>query len=137
VVAAFLRERGFNVKTATETGLVGHSDENHLAAAHRNNRVLITHDSDFLDDRRFPEHRNPGLVVISGGSGSTGELVEAIRVVLELIAPFREVWRGYKIAIAADGHITMRGRSYSGRETTRYRMTRNGPALVWVDDELY
>ncbi len=43
-----LRERGVDVLTATEAGLRGASDETHLAHARAANRVLVSHDVDFL-----------------------------------------------------------------------------------------
>jgi hypothetical protein len=31
--------------------------------------VLVTLDHDYLNDERFPEHRYPGLVILTGGGG--------------------------------------------------------------------
>src|SRR5713101_2894806 len=67
-VGEILRERCFNAKYAAECGLVGHSDEDVFAAAWADKRVIFTHDSDFMDDRRFPPHRNPGIVLIHPGA---------------------------------------------------------------------
>jgi len=47
-VAAGLRQRGMDVTTTTEEGLVGATDEDQLAYALANQRVLVTRDSDFL-----------------------------------------------------------------------------------------
>ncbi len=47
-VAAGLRQRGVDVTTTTEEGLVGASDEEQLAYASVNQRVLVTRDSDLL-----------------------------------------------------------------------------------------
>lgn len=137
VVAEALRDRGVNVVTAPELGLKGRSDEDQLAAAMRDDRILITHDDDFLNDRRFPPTRNPGLVVIAGGGDSAEELAAALEVLFTLIVPYRELWRGAKIRIASGGYITVRNRDRdSGRyEERRYRMTKNGPAFQWVDEE--
>jgi len=137
VVAEVLRDRGLNILTASEVGLRGHSDEDQLAAAKREDRILLTHDEDFLNDRRFSLDRNPGVVVLPGGSGSTDDLAEATNILFSLIAPFRELWRGTKIRISAGGYISVRSRNHdSGRyEERRYRMTKNGPALIWIDDD--
>jgi len=136
VVADILRNRGFNVRSAGETGLTGHPDEDHLAAAKRENRILLTHDEDFLNNRRFPPSGNPGLVVLAGGSGSTDALADSLQVVVSLVAPYREVWRGAKIKITQDGHITIWNHDaetghYRAR---RYLMTPCGPALEWERD---
>jgi len=55
-VAEYLRYKGWNALHAREVGLGGHSDEDILAFAHRENRILLTHDPDFLGKRAFPPH---------------------------------------------------------------------------------
>ncbi len=47
-VADGLRKRGIDVTTATDAGLVGASDEQHLAFARSAGRVVVTRDVDFL-----------------------------------------------------------------------------------------
>ena len=56
-VARVLRELGWNVVFGPDVGLKRHSDEDVFAYAWREQRVLLTHDRDFLDDRRFPPHQ--------------------------------------------------------------------------------
>jgi len=67
-VAKILQRLGYNTKFVADLGLVGRSDEDVFAAAWKDKRVLITHDGDFLDNHRFPPHRNPGVVLIRPGS---------------------------------------------------------------------
>jgi predicted nuclease of predicted toxin-antitoxin system len=43
-----LRERGVDTVTVSEAGMLGASDEEHLAFARREGRVLFTQDDDFL-----------------------------------------------------------------------------------------
>ena len=47
-VARALRERGVDVVTTPEAGLLGASDEKHLEYASTEGRVLFTQDEDFL-----------------------------------------------------------------------------------------
>ena len=47
-VAAPLRARGISITTSAEADLIGASDEQQLAFATSEGRVLITHDDDFL-----------------------------------------------------------------------------------------
>ena len=47
-VAAGLRLRGIDVTTTTEAGLLRTSDEDHIAFAVSQNRVIFTQDADFL-----------------------------------------------------------------------------------------
>ena len=43
-----LHERGVDTLTVSEAGMLGASDEEHLAFARREERVLFTQDDDFL-----------------------------------------------------------------------------------------
>lgn len=47
-VASALRRRGVDVLTAGEAGLLGAADEEHMARARSEDRVIFTHDVDFL-----------------------------------------------------------------------------------------
>ncbi len=47
-VAAGLRQRGIDVTTTVEAGLMGATDEDQLAFAAANGRVCVTRDPDFL-----------------------------------------------------------------------------------------
>jgi len=103
-----IQDRGWNVRYVDDVGLSGRSDEEVLAFAWGEQRILLTHDFEFLDDSRFPFQRNPGLVVLPGGTDSTVGLAEAINAVLALIGPYSEAYRGYKIRITEDGVWTIR-----------------------------
>src|SRR5882724_1481706 len=135
VIADGLRTEGYNIRTAQQSGLVGRADEEVLAAAHRDNRVLLTHDGGFKNEGRFPPHRNPGIVILPGGSGDFSALARAFRVVTTLIGPYREIWRGATITVGANGEIAVRQYEHdlSRRTVSRYSMPKNGPALIWDD----
>jgi predicted nuclease of predicted toxin-antitoxin system len=77
-VTTALRDKGWNVKDVSEVGLNGHSDEDIFAYAKREDRILLTHDSDFLDDKRYPMGRNPGVIVLPGADGSVSALSRAL-----------------------------------------------------------
>jgi hypothetical protein len=47
-VAAGLRRRGFDVTTTPQAGLLGATDEEQLAFAFRESRVIVSHDADML-----------------------------------------------------------------------------------------
>jgi predicted nuclease of predicted toxin-antitoxin system len=94
-----LQDLKWNTTFAGEVGLSGHSDEDVFAYAFRENRLLLTHDRDFLDDRRFPIHRNPGVIVFPGADGSGEPLVAALRSVIPVIGSYRKAFRRFKIHI--------------------------------------
>jgi hypothetical protein len=91
-----------------DVGLSGRLGEEVLAFAWEEQRILLTHDFDFLDDSRFPFQRNPGLVVLPGGTDSRVGLADAINGVLALIGPYAKAYRSYKIRITGDGVWTIR-----------------------------
>ncbi len=132
-VPAVLADRKWNVETAAEAGLAGRSDEDVLAYAWREDRILITHDRDFLDERRFPPHRNPGIVILPGGSGDLRAVARALAIALPIVGPFREAWRSSCIEVSSEGVISIRNRDKAtgARTTTRYRYSR-GRAQQWV-----
>ena len=72
--ARLIRDRGWNVCYVDDVGLLGRSDEEVLAFAWKEQRILLTYDFEFLDDSRFPFHRNPGLVVLPGATDSTARI---------------------------------------------------------------
>jgi len=106
--ARLIRDRGWNVCYIEDLDLLDRSHEAVLAFARREERILLTHHFDFLDDSRFPFHRNPGLVILPPVTGSTLGFADAINGVLELIGPFSKAYRGFKIRIAEDGVWTIR-----------------------------
>lgn len=97
-------------------------------------RVLLTHDSDFLDDRRFPPRLNPVLVVLPGAEGENHALLSAIQHMLWIVGRLRELWRSTKIVISHDGIWTVFTFDLDeGRITkTRYRFTKH-TIEVWED----
>src|SRR5260370_10867841 len=102
-VARVLRKDRWNAIVGPEVGLGGHSDEDVFACAWRDDRILLTHDHDFLDERRFPPHRNAGVIVLPGASGSGEGLGSALRSVVSIIGPNRGAFRRFKIEITKDG----------------------------------
>jgi predicted nuclease of predicted toxin-antitoxin system len=67
-VAKFLQSRGYNTRFVEDLGLRGRSDEDVFATAWKEKRILVTHDTDFLDNKRFPPNRNPGIIVVRPGA---------------------------------------------------------------------
>jgi predicted nuclease of predicted toxin-antitoxin system len=132
-VAEIVHANGYNAKYVAEQGLVGRSDEDVFAAAWRDKRVLVTHDPDFLDDRRFPPHRNPGIVLVrpgSNGRDNHGLLVCLIKAAQ--IAGEHATWfRGRKLDFSSEEMLTISSRGT--RE--RYWWAAKSDPMVWEDDE--
>ncbi len=47
-IAVGLRSHGVDVTTTVEVGLLGAADEDHIAYALNEGRVIVTHDDDFV-----------------------------------------------------------------------------------------
>lgn len=135
-VAEFLREKGWNAVFALDVGLGGHSDEDVLAYAWRDERMLWTHDRDFLDDSRFPEHRNPGVVILPGADGDQRAMGVGLATAIQVFGQGPALWRKSKAVISGEGEMTIRRRDVdSGKmTTTRFRMTRGRNAEMWTDE---
>jgi len=135
-LAEYLRSLGWNAKSVADFGLNGKSDEDVYALAARESRFVLTHDSDFLNDRRFPPGLAGGIVVLPGGSGAIEPMVRAIWNALRIIGPFADAYDGKKMVFHADGTLSIRtrNRSSGAMETHRYRLRRNAMPEAWVDD---
>jgi len=133
-VTELLRRLGWNVKDVSECDLAGHSDEDVLAFAFKDDRVLLTHDPDFLDNRRFPHHRHPGCIVLPGAHGNDRALLRALGDTLSVVGHARDLFRPSRIRITEDGvwTVAIYERAEGRVVTTRYRFNR-GPFEVWED----
>lgn len=74
-----LRERGVDVLTVVEAGLLGASDAEHLLRCQADGRILITQDSDFLHlHARGMSHAG---VVYAPHDTSIGEMIRGIMLI--------------------------------------------------------
>jgi predicted nuclease of predicted toxin-antitoxin system len=62
-LATMLRDAGHDVHDVHEEGLAGEDDPPVLAAAVREDRILVTFDLDFADIREYPPGSHAGIVV--------------------------------------------------------------------------
>ncbi len=133
-VALYLREKGFDAVSVEDAGLKGRTDEDVLASAWREERMLLTLDRDYLDDRRFPEHRNPGVVILSGGGGNDHELGMSHGIALAVFGTAPTLLRQAKVTISGDGHMTVRQRHFDSGivAETRFRL-KGGHYEQWED----
>ncbi len=83
-IAEALRRRGINLTTTPEAGLLGAVDEEQLAFAISQQRVIFTRDDDFLAfHQRGVEHY--GLVYCHQNSRSIGEIVRGLILIWEVL----------------------------------------------------
>ena len=127
-LAALLSDRGYKSKSVEEVGLSGRSDEDVLAFAKREDRILVTNDQGFANERRFPEHRNPGIVIIPPGPLDDPGVGEALASVLPLVGHYRPMFRGAIVKVDRSGVLSVTNREHDSgaRRTTRYMYSRAG-----------
>ncbi len=82
-IAKALRTYGIDVTTTVGAGLRQSDDETQNAYAYREQRVLVTHDADFL---RMHAQGIPhaGIAYCQKGSRTIGQVVETLRLMYEL-----------------------------------------------------
>lgn len=135
-LVSVLRERGYNTKSVAECELKGRDDEEIFGLAYKENRVLVTQDKDFLDDRRFPIQRNPGLAVLPAYSQNEDAFVTAFGHLLAIHGDSHELWYEQKAHFPGDDTISIRYRDASTSEwaTVKFKFPKNGTPMVWEDD---
>ena len=78
-----LRQRGADVLTAPEAGLLGATDEQHLERARTECRVLFTQDDDFLR-LHVAGAEHAGIAYASQGT-STGNIIRGLMLIRQLL----------------------------------------------------
>jgi predicted nuclease of predicted toxin-antitoxin system len=118
-----LVELGYNTVTANDLRMQGQPDENIYAATRTTDRILLTHDEDFLSDRAFTPKLSPGVVVLPGATSSKEQVLDSLLHVLGAIGHIRNLWRGTKIKVNSDGSWVVKTfePSLGMVQTTRYR----------------
>lgn len=107
--AAWLRGKGFEVRTAKQLGADGFADPEIRALATRTGRMLLTRDADFWQTRGNPKLRSCGVVLL------TTDKMESIGVsaAAVFLKSFGSIWNGACLK-ASEGRFYLRVRSYSG-----------------------
>jgi predicted nuclease of predicted toxin-antitoxin system len=80
-----LRQRGVDVLSVPEAGLLGASDEEHLSRARSEGRVLFTQDDDFLR-LAAAGHPHEGIVYAPQHM-SVGEIVHGLMLIFQVLEP--------------------------------------------------
>ena len=135
-VADYLQEKAYDAVFANDVGLSGHSDEDIFAYAWREKRILWTHDRDFRDDARFPEHRDPGVVILPGGDGDNSAMEVGLGTALGVFGSGPALWRKTKSIVSPTGEMTIRRRNRKTGKimVSRYRVTGRGYAEEWQSE---
>lgn len=85
-IARSLRKRGIDVSTTPELKLVQATDEEQLAFASNEGRVLVTHDSDFLRLHEKDFH-HAGIAYCRLGTRTIGQIIKSLLLLYEILEP--------------------------------------------------
>ena len=85
-IADGLRRRGIDVTISVQANLISASDDQQLAFAHAQGRVLFTQDRDFLE-LHYSGVKHSGIVYAIKGSRTTGEILKGLILILEVLTP--------------------------------------------------
>lgn len=110
-----------------DVGLLGKT-EDVSAFAWKEDRVIITHDPDFIDDRRFPPKRNPGIVLIRPGSNGRNDrgLKVCLIKMLHIAREHASWFRGRKLDYSSETNLTI---AWQGTRQL-YKWERNKDPMV-------
>jgi len=76
-IAVGLRARSIEVTTTADAGLLAATDEKQLVYAHRKQRVLVTHDFDFLRPH-LADREHSGIAYCHRDKYSVGDLLQML-----------------------------------------------------------
>lgn len=85
-IARALQRRGIDVTTTTDAGLLGADDDEQLAFALSEQRVIMTHDADFLVAAAKSAH-HAGIAYCPPDSHSIGHMVRCLCLMNDCLEP--------------------------------------------------
>jgi predicted nuclease of predicted toxin-antitoxin system len=105
-IVSFLRSQGFRVKDVKEENLVGSDDVTLLRLAMAENRVVVTHDSDFGTRAIAAGEPSVGLLYLRPGHFKPEFTIDTMRILLaedlDLTPPF------IVVAVRSGGNVKIR-----------------------------
>lgn len=108
-----IRRAGVPVQTALESQVSTKSDTSILAWTRSEERVLLTLDRDFWDDRKFPLHKSPGVLLIDVSPARVEDALEAFWLIFETFARYIGNWNEMKIRASQNGYY-LKGIAWDG-----------------------
>ena len=111
-----VRQADIPVETAFEAGLATHDDSDILVWAKRSNRVLITLDRDFWNDRKFPVQNVLGVIFVDVSPDKVNDALRAFGLVYGTFAASYPLdwWIGIKVRATTKGYV-MKIHNWEGR----------------------
>ena len=121
----YLRDHKWvNYTGARDLGFADRDDQHHYREASRQERVLVTHDDDFLNNTRYALQETEGVIVVKRAQGLEAQAVAFERFLRQVWPQFRDEqgWRVlgfFKINLSTQGFHWWR-RTASGSQEEGY-----------------
>ena len=132
----FRRDDGWNVKGVREVGLSKRGDDDVLAFAWKEKRMVITNDTKFPQGRGFIEQANPGIVVLPDASLDSMGFARALVNALNILGGLALAYAKTRCVFNSDDTFSIARRNVeTGQvENTRFRLERNGQISQWISN---
>ena len=85
-IAHALRRRGVDVSTTTDAGLLGAEDDNQLAYAISERRILVTHDPDLIE-LAHRDQAHSGIAYCDQERRSLRSIIASLLLIWEVLTP--------------------------------------------------
>ncbi len=131
-----IRQLGLNVRGVAEVGLSGHPDENVFAFARRENRILLTKDRGFLNERRYPLRQTSGVVILPDAPIDGDVFLDALATAILIVRRFRKAYSQTKLVVNEDDTVVIicRNLDTGAIEKDRYLRSKHGEVLYWDEN---
>jgi hypothetical protein len=125
-----IAEAGITVEALAQASR-RHPDDNVLQLAQRTGRVLLTLDTDFWDDRKYPlQAVSEGIIYVAEPPSDYYRILRAFGLVYGCFAKSYPLdWWSHMKVRAVVGNFTIKMRTWEGK-AARYRMRLQGGRLV-------
>ena len=114
-VTELLRDLGGNVTDAWEQGMLGYKDERIWRFARKKRRIILSHDDDFMDERKYPIRECYGYVVLPHKAGGEQALTQKLVQLHEVVSFGAGIIYMRKLIIRENGHWELYGLSSTGK----------------------
>ena len=111
-----LRSAGISVESALDQGLFGADDQAVLGVARKQGKALLTMDSDFWNETKFPVHQVHAIIFVDASPGNIDDALQAFGLLYGCFAKSYPLdwWQGMKARATPQGFI-LRIRTWEGR----------------------
>ena len=134
-LAAALKLVGYNTKSAEDAVLTGYPDESYWAIARREDRVLISKDRDFLDNRRFPLRLSPGVLILPDDHLESERFLTVLARAISLFKWTRGAYRGSKLDFTSPTDLAIESYIHNFGQVLRqrYQFDARDNAFIWTE----